>query len=134
MSNKIYKSIAMFILSLSLVTFFTGCTTLADARNAEGTGVKQTYSKDYDQVWKASISSLNSLGLAIASENKSDGYILAQRGMTAFSYGENIAVFVKRRGDKQVSVEVVSKKAMTTNVFAPDWTGDIFNRISSQLN
>ncbi len=117
-----------------MVTFFTGCTTLADVRNAEGTGVKQTYSKDYDQVWKASISALNSLGLAIASENKSDGYILAQRGMTAFSYGENIAVFVKRRGDKQVSVEVISKKAMTTNVFAPDWTGDIFNRISAQLN
>ena len=131
--NKMRK-IFVVMLSISAFSLISGCTTLADTRNAEGTGVKQVYSKEYDQVWKASISALNSLGLAIASENKSDGYILAQRGMTAFSYGENIAVFVKRRGDKQVTVEVVSKKAMTTNVFAPDWIGDIFNRISTQLN
>lgn len=132
--NKIIKSIFVLFLSLSAVSLISGCTTLADARNAEGTGMKQVYSKEYEQVWKASISALNSLGLAVASENKSDGYILAQRGMSAFSYGENIAIFVKKRGDKQTTVEVVSKKAMSTNVFAPDWTGDIFNRISAQLN
>ena len=131
--KKIIKFLLIAMSAISLLGT-TGCTTLADARMAEGTGVKQIYQKDFDSVWKVSISSLNSLGLAIASENKGDGYILAQRGMSAFSYGENVAVFIKKRSEKETSVEIVSKRALATNVFAPDWTADIFSRISMQVN
>jgi len=58
---------------------------------------------------------------------------LAQRGMSAFSYGENIALFVKKQNDTACTVEVVSKKAMSTNIFATDWTQDIHKEISQQL-
>jgi hypothetical protein len=100
---------------------------------AEGTGTKQTYDAPYDATWKAAICSLNAKGLSIASENKADNTILAQRGITAFSYGENIAVFIRKISVKKTEVEVVSKKAMQTNVFAPNWSKGVLEGIQGCL-
>jgi hypothetical protein len=59
--------------------------------------------------------------------------VLAQRGITAFSYGENVAVFVEKIEPAKSSVEVVSKKAMSTNVFAPDWAKPIFEQLDKHF-
>ena len=120
-------------LMLTSLLFAAGCTTLGDARKAEGEGVKRTYQATFKQTWDASLASLTRLKLSIASENQEKGYILAQRGMSAFSYGENIALFVKRQNDAACTVEVVSKKAMATNIFAPDWSEDINKEIAMRL-
>jgi hypothetical protein len=122
----------LLALGVTLV-LMSGCTTLSDARNAEGAGVKQTYQATLKQTWDASLNALRNLNLSVASENEQKGYILAQRGMSAFSYGENIALFVRRRDAASCTVEVVSKKAVTTNIFAPDWSQDIHNQIAAQL-
>jgi hypothetical protein len=115
------------------LAFISGCSTLSDARNAEGSGVKRTYQATMKQTWDASLTALRNLNLSIASENEQKGYILAQRGMSAFSYGENIALFVRKQSESSCTVEVVSKKAMTTNIFAPDWSQDVHKEIASQL-
>jgi hypothetical protein len=123
------------IISLSLaVLLLSGCTTLADARLAKGTGTKQTFESPFDDTWDAVICSLNGRGLSIADENKPKGYILAQRGITAFSYGENVAVFVRKQTQKRTVVEVVSKRAMETNIFAPDWAGEVLSGINGCLD
>jgi hypothetical protein len=116
------------------VVIATGCSTLADARKAEGEGVKQTYQATFKQTWDASLAALSKLNLGVASENQQQGYILAQRGISAFSYGENIALFVKKQTDLSCTVEVVSKKAMATNIFATDWTQDIHREIARTLS
>ena len=116
----------LFVLTLQ------GCTTLADARKAEGEGVRKVYKADIETTWKKTIQVLGKLNLDVATENKQEGYILAQRGMGVFqmSYGENIAIFLKPKTATETEVEVVSKKVMTTNIFAPDWSDDI----QKQLN
>ena len=53
--------------------------------------------------------------------------------MTLGSYGENVAVFVRKKTDNETNVEVVSKKSMATNIFAPDWTEDVFKEIDIAL-
>ncbi len=122
------------LLFLSLICFLIqGCSTLADARKAEGEGIKRVFPASYEKTWNASNTALVKLKLEIASENRDKGYILAQRGMTFFSYGENVAIFIKKQSDSQTSVEVVSKKSMATNIFAPDWTEDIFKEIGVAL-
>lgn len=123
------KQALIIILALALA----GCTTLSDARLAKGTGMKRSYPASFDKTWAASTCSINSLGLPIAAENRTDGYILAQRGITAFSYGENVAVFLKKEKPAETSVEVVSKKAMQTNIFAPDWAPKILDGINACL-
>lgn len=121
------------LLIATLVLSLTGCTTLSDARLAKGSGMKRSYPASFDKTWSATMCSVNSLGLPIAAENKSEGYILAQRGITAFSYGENIAVFLHKDKPTQTSVEVVSKKAMQTNIFAPNWEPKILDGVNGCL-
>jgi len=129
------KKLFLKIAAISLIfVFIQGCTTLADARKAEGEGIKKTYTAPVDRTWDATVKALEKLKLEIATQNKSDGYILAQRGMSFLSYGENVAIFIKKKGATESEVEVVSKKAMKTNIFAPDWTGDIYKEISIALN
>ena len=108
-----------------------GCTTLADARKAQGEGVVKVYKADVDKTWQKTLQVLSKLKLEIATENKSEGYILAQRGMGLFqlSYGENVAIFIKPKAYGETEVEIVSKKVMSTNIFAPDWAVDIHNEL-----
>ncbi len=126
------KKIFLFSL-ITFVIFLQGCSTLADARKAEGEGIKKVFPASFEKTWNASNTALVKLKLEIASENRDKGYILAQRGMTFFSYGENIAIFIKKQSDSQTTVEIVSKKSMATNIFAPDWTEDIFREIGVAL-
>lgn len=131
------KKLITRIISLAAVltlVLLQGCTTLADARKAEGEGSKRVYAASVDTTWDAAVKALEKLKLDIATQNKSDGYILAQRGMSLFSAGENVAIFIKKKGSTESEVEIVSKKAMKTNIFAPDWTDDIYKEITIALN
>lgn len=130
----IKKFFATFFVAAILLSA-SGCTTLADARAAKGSGVSRTYAASKEEVWKAVPSVLVALGLQLVSDNKQEGYILAQRGMTAFSYGENVAIFVESIGGvTKTRVEIVSKKVMATNIFAPSWENDILNKLDEKLN
>ena len=106
---------------------------MADAVQALGTGVKVTYQASFDDIWKAMPEAINAAGLKFVSANLADRSILAQRGITAFSYGENVAIFVETIEAAKSSVEVVSMKAMTTNIFAPDWAKPIFEELDKRF-
>ena len=110
-----------------------GCSTLADTKKSEGVGKRVTYSKSIDEVWPLAILSLNDVGLDVIEENKSQGYVLAKKGMSAFSYGENVAIFVKKVDNSNTSVEVVSKRVLATTVFAKDWTDEIFMKLNARI-
>lgn len=86
-----------------------------------------------DKVWGVIPSVLSDLKLPLVTENRADGTILAQRGITPFSYGENVAIFVESVDATKTRVEVVSKKAMATNVFAPDWNAEIVDKLGEKL-
>ena len=129
-----FKKILVVFIALAVTAFMSGCSTLADARSAKGTGSTREYSASVDEVWKAMPTVLAELSLPLVGDNKAEGYILAQRGITPFSYGENVAIFVESvNGVTRTRVEVVSKKSMATNVFAPDWSKEILDKLSERL-
>jgi hypothetical protein len=122
------KILSFVFIALALV----GCANLNDAKNAKGTGNVQMINAGYDKVWVATKASIVESGLYIVKEDKSTGEILATKGVSMLSYGENIAVFVRARGGL-TEVEIVSKKVLATNVFAPDWSQQLFPIIKSKL-
>ena len=129
-----FKKILVVFIALAVTAFMSGCSTLADARSAKGTGSAREYSASVDEVWKVMPTVLAELSLPLVGDNKAEGYILAQRGITAFSYGENVAIFVESvNGVTRTRVEVVSKKSMATNVFAPDWSKEILDKLGERL-
>jgi len=109
------------------------CTTLQDATSARGTGEQRVYNNSYDVVWDTAVSVVDESPLDLVSASKDEGQILGQRGMTAFSYGENVAVFVDEITEDSTSVEVVSRRALQTNITARDWSAYILDAISEIL-
>ena len=128
------KNVFTIFTVAAAIAFTSGCSTLADARSAKGSGLSREYSAPIDVVWKALPQILAELSLPLVSENQQEGYMLAQRGITAFSYGENVAIFVEIvNGATKTRVEVVSKKSMATNIFAPDWSKEILDKLSEKV-
>lgn len=120
-------------LILASSAFVSGCSTLADAKAARGTGESRVYSAKSDKVWSTMPAAVKAAGLDYVADNKAEGYALAQRGISAFSYGENVAIFIDGQLNDQTKVEIVSKKAMSTNIFAPDWAKPIFDKLTELL-
>lgn len=122
---------AAIVLALSLLS---ACTTPSDVVNAKGEGKTVVYEKKYDEVWNAAALSVYDLRLNILVNDKKTGKIIAMRGAGGFTAGENVAVFVEQITPEKTSVEVVSKKALATNITARDWTNHIFAQLNTKLN
>ena len=132
--SSMYKKFAVGVMAVAALALTTGCSTLVDAKAAKGTGQSREYSKPIDTVWKAIPPALSELKLPLVAENRQEGLILAQNGISALSYGENVAIFVESiNGGEKTRVEVVSKKALATNVFATNWADVILEKLSAML-
>jgi len=127
-----YLSVTGFFL-VSIGLILASCSTLKDAANDKGNGVTQIYNSSYDVVWQEVINIISLEGLEIVSKEKIEGRILAQRGMKAFSYGENVAIFFEEEDAGRTSVEVVNKKAIATNVTAKNWSKIIHKSLGDKL-
>jgi hypothetical protein len=128
------RNVLAVLAAFAALSFTSGCANLADAKAARGSGVSREYAASMDKVWNAIPVVLKELELPLVSQNRGEGTILAQRGVTAFSYGENVAIFVESAGGTtRTRVEIVSKKAMATNVFAPDWSTEILDKLGQKL-
>jgi hypothetical protein len=130
-----YRSPApSLVLVLTLLFLTMGCATVQDARMAKGSGLWKVYPLPYETVWRAVAGSMEGLGLVVVLQSSADGVVLAEHGMSAFSWGERIAVFVEDVGGRiRTRVEVVSKRALATNITAKDWEAPILEAIDSQL-
>jgi hypothetical protein len=131
---QMFRRLSFIFITAFALASIQGCSSLADARADKGKGVSKTYDASFDDVWAAIPQVLKEVNLPLAGENKAEGYVLAQRGMTFFSAGENVAIFVERVGNVvRTRVEVVSKKAVATNIFAPSWDKDIFEKLDAKF-
>jgi len=116
------------------VVFFSGCSTLADAQAAKGSGKAKIYDRAYDDVWLAVVETVKSSGLSLESENKENGTLLAHGSISAFSWGENVAVFVEGvDGQARTRVEVMNKRVLATNITAKDWASRLFVALDERL-
>jgi hypothetical protein len=134
------KNIVALIMALGLLFSAAGCTTLADARAAKGSGQSRVYDASFERVWDTVPEVLKELGLREEGNNKAAGYVVAQRPMelvrgTALARpDENVAIFIEKvNGVPKTRVEVVSKKAVVINVFARSWETRILDKLAEDL-
>ncbi|MGI9320171.1 MAG: hypothetical protein ACR2O5_02065 [Thiogranum sp.] len=114
--------------------FQSGCATVSDAKADRGTGEVRVYPRSKDLVWDVLLDVLGTTDLKIVSTDKDEGVVLAKRGMTGFSYGEKVAIFVEELNEgASTRVELVNKRVVSTNNTAADWATIIFNRLDKVL-
>lgn len=127
------KKITCVLLS-SFILLFQGCSTLSDARQAKGQGTSKIYNAPVEKAWATVKTVLTELELPMAGENKEEGYILAQRGMSIGSSGENVAIFLeKTKEPNKTKIEIVSKKAMAGQIFAVNWEPRIIEKLDEKI-
>jgi hypothetical protein len=124
------RGILLTVLALWLLG---ACATTETVQQAKGTGEKRTFNAEYESVYKATLSAASKQGLTVTSADKSSGQILLSHGVTPWSWGERVAIFVTKLSDNQTQVEIISKPVMGLLNFPPDWASKLFDAIDAEL-
>jgi hypothetical protein len=76
---------------------------------------------------------IKAAGLESVSANRDEHMFLAKRGITGWSWGENVAIFVEKTENGKTLVEVVTKRELVTNITAQDWDGPIYIQLDRRF-
>ena len=110
----------------------SGCATVAGLAPGQGR-IVDIHATSFATVWEAAMDCV-SRDLTIVRSNKNLGRIEAKHGFSFFSgsSGEVVGVFISRPGDSGVSVEVVSKRRLATEIFTHNWEVPIIECIQAE--
>ena len=133
------------ILLLTLIALTSACTSTSDlGAGKTGKSIVVT-GKSYDQVWNASVAAVKEItgdqswevekNLHISKEDKAAGRIEANTGMSLWSWGEVVGVFITPPNNAaQHKIEVESRAKMKTNVTSNNWEDEVIANIKKKLN
>jgi len=110
-----------------------GCASTETVKEAEGQGVSRSYPYTYDQVYEATLSAAKTKELEVVESDRSAGRVMLSHGVTLWSWGERIAVFIKPVADATTEVEIVSKPVLSPLNFPPDWQNILLDQIGFEL-
>lgn len=128
--DTIYLRIVFVLISSLLVA---GCASSNTVKQAQGQGVTKTYAHAYDDVYAAVLQAADRQKLKITEADKDQGRILLANGISPFSWGERVAVFIVQRTQHLTDVEIVSKPVMAPLNFPPKWEQRLFDEIGQAL-
>jgi hypothetical protein len=122
----------LFLFS-SLLLWIIGCSTFAGLQPGEGQKIITDKSKD--QVWAAAMEVVKKRNFEISESDKEKGIIKAMSGVSGWSWGELIGIFiyVSEKNSSRIVIEVVSNSVMKTNVTAKNWAPIIISDIREEL-
>lgn len=110
-----------------------GCASTETVKDAKGQGVSRTYPYAYEAVFNAALAAAKTRELEVVESDKSSGRVLLSHGVTLWSWGERIAVFVKSLTNRTTEVEIVSKPVLAPLNFPPDWQKILLDEIDLKL-
>jgi hypothetical protein len=125
---KIHALIIAFIVMIT-----GGCASTETVKEAEGEGISRSFSYAFEPVYEATISAAKEKELEVVESDKKSGRLILAHGVTLWSWGERIAVFVKPLSNNETEVEVVSKPVLAPLNFPPDWQNILLDQIEAEL-
>ena len=130
---RILRTTAAFLVTCCCL-IAGGCNTFGDVAKARGSGLTQTYDAPYSVVWPLIPRAANAVDLSVAGVNEEERYVLAEHGMSAFSWGEKVAIFASPVPPSQTEVEVVSKATVATNITATNWERKLLQALADLVS
>lgn len=122
------------ILMITIVAVIaSGCATTETVKEAQGQGVSRSYAYAYEPVYNATLSAAKIKKLDVVESDKSGGRLILSNGITWWSWGERIAVFIKPVTVSKTEVEIVSKPVLSPLNFPPDWQKILLEQIDVEL-
>ena len=124
--------ISIYLITL-LAILVGGCASTETVKEAEGEGSSRTYNYAYEPVYNATLAAAKVKELEVVESDKESGRVILSHGITLWSWGERIAVFIKRVGDDTTEVEIISKPVLAPLNFPPDWQQILLEQIAVEL-
>lgn len=121
------------ITTLLVLVLLGGCASMETVKQAKGEGEMRTYSYTYNTVYAATLSVVVKQGLKVVEQDKKKGEIMLSHGITAWSWGERVAVFLSSVSDSETKVEIISKAILSPLNVPPDWVTKLFSGIEEEL-
>lgn len=116
-----------------LAVIASGCASTDTVKAARGQGVSRTYQFAYEPVYNATLAAAKAKKLEVVENDKAKGRLILSNGVTLWSWGERIAVFIKPLAENSTEVEIVSKPVMSPLNFPPDWQQILLEQIDAEL-
>lgn len=111
----------------------TGCASTETVKESRGQGVTRQYPYAPARVFDATLSAAKARKLEVVESDRSGGRLILSHGVTLWSWGERIAVFIKPVTANSTEVEIVSKPVLAPLNFPPDWQGILLEQIGAEL-
>lgn len=116
----------------------TGCRTVSGMRSADLTeGVQHSFAADYGEVTQAALLAVESLNFRLEAVEQLDPdtwHVIASSGASLFSWGELVRISVRRYLGRPVSVWVLTRRKVITNITAnDDYSLDVLVRMDTRL-
>jgi len=121
------------VLALFFAIFAGGCASTETVKEAKGQGVSRVYMFTYDPVFDATLAAAKTKELEVVESDKNNGRLILSKGITWWSWGERIAIFLKPVSANSTEVEVVSKPVLSPLNFPPDWQNILLEQIDVEL-
>jgi hypothetical protein len=130
------KSVLVCLTMWGLALPIFGCTTTKDLHpyNINITpGTSRIYKSPKEIVFQKAQEASQELGLKIVEISSDNSHFVAERGMTGFSLGEIVGIYLTEEGQSTTAVNIVSKRKVATNIGAKDFAPDLHAAISRKL-
>ena len=116
-----------------LAIIASGCASAEIVKEAKGQGVSRAYQYAYEPVYNATLAAAKTKQLEVVENDKASGRLILSHGITLWSWGERIAVFIKPMAAHSTEVEIVSKPVLSPLNFPPDWQQILLDQIDVEL-
>lgn len=125
------KSLLIAIPFLAVIV--SGCASTETVKEAKGEGVSRVYQYAYEPVYNAALAAAKTKKLEVVENDKVKGRLILSHGVTLWSWGERIAVFIKPMATNTTEVEIVSKPVLSPLNFPPDWQQILLDQVDIEL-
>lgn len=115
--------------------WLVGCANSQTVQNEPlSAGATRTFHADYGRVVDAARAAVPEVGLTLKGEKPAENgtMLIAERGVTAWSWGEAVRILVLP-GPPETTVRVVTDRAYALNVTAKEFADNLFTRIGQRL-
>ena len=122
-----------FLMIAFVALIASGCASTETVKEAKGQGVSRSYPYAYESVYNATVAAEKNRSLDVVENDKTNGRLILSHGITLWSWGERIAVFIKPIAAASTEVEIVSKPVLAPLNFPPDWQQILLDQIEVEL-
>lgn len=122
-----------WLIPIMLAATLSGCASTESVKASQQESVHRVYAAPYNSVYAATLAAAKAQKLELVESDPAAGRIVVSHGISLWSWGERIAIWLHRLNESNTDVAIVSKPILAPLNFPPDWTSKLFEQIATEL-